>query len=255
TYDGIANNDLRSKNGTIINNNASLEQIHKNFGVTWAIDPSSSLFYYESDQSAKFFAEKNREFIPSFIDPIKEDNSSIRTNCKINATSSSSSWNQAQRACYYDLYMTNDINFGQASLIGVNEILSIRMNQRNPPSFNSLLPLTMNLIHGEQVYLNVSATSEYLVHVVALTDLHRPENATFNQNTGIFQWTAIKGEHYLSVEALDKIYNLKSKHDIIFYVKVSDDETTVASGNGNNNQVNEVNFIILIIVLNFLFYR
>ncbi|CAF1204685.1 unnamed protein product [Rotaria sordida] len=80
TYDGIENNDLRSKNGCIINSNASLEQIHNDFGVTWSIDPSSSLFYYESHQSAKFFEEKNREFVPSFIDPIKNDNSLIRSN-------------------------------------------------------------------------------------------------------------------------------------------------------------------------------
>ena len=44
TYDGRVDNDLRSKNGSIINNTASLEQIHKDFSVTWAIDTSSSLF-------------------------------------------------------------------------------------------------------------------------------------------------------------------------------------------------------------------
>ncbi|CAF5015570.1 unnamed protein product, partial [Rotaria sp. Silwood1] len=245
---------FRGKNIRTISN-ASLERIHNDFGVTWAIDPSSSLFYYESDQSAKFFEEKNRKFVPSFIDPIKEDNSSIRTNCKINAISSPSSWNPAQRACYYDLYMTNDINFGQASLMTGNELLSIRMHQRNPPSFRSSLPLTMNLTHGAHVYLNVSATSEYSSHVVELFELHRPEHAIFNRNTGIFQWTAIKGEHYLSIEALDKTYNLKSKHDITFAVKVIDDENTAAPGKGNNNHVNEANFIILIIGLNVLFYR
>ncbi|CAF1158061.1 unnamed protein product [Rotaria sordida] len=199
--------------------------------------------------------KKNREFVPSFIDPIKNNNSLIRSNCKINATSSPSSWNPAQRACYYDSSMTNDIKFGQASLMTGNELLSIRMHQRNPPSFRSSLPLTMSLTHGAHVYLNVSATSEYPSHVVKLFELHRPEHATFNYNTGIFQWTAIKGEHYLSVEALDETYNLKSKHDITFYVKVIDDGITAAPGKGSNNQVNEVNFIILIIGLNVIFYR
>ncbi|CAF3726113.1 unnamed protein product [Rotaria sordida] len=199
--------------------------------------------------------KKNREFVPSFIDPIKNNNSLIRSNCKINATSSPSSWNPAQRACYYDSSMTNDIKFGQASLMAGNELLSIRMHQRNPPSFRSSLPLTMTLTHGAHVYLNVSATSEYPSHVVKLFELHRPEHSTFNYNTGIFQWTPIKGEHYLSVEALDEIYNLKSKHDITFYVKVIDDGITAAPGKGSNNQVNEVNFIILIIGLNVIFYR
>ena len=91
--------------------------------------------------------------------------------------------------------MTNDINFAQTSLMVGTEILLIRQNQRNPPSFQSLLPLIMNLTEGAQVYLNMSASSEYPSHTVKLVELHRSENATFDQHTGIFQWTAIKGEH------------------------------------------------------------
>ncbi|CAF4774907.1 unnamed protein product, partial [Rotaria sp. Silwood2] len=63
TYDGRADNDLRSQNGSIISSNASPERIHKDFGVTWAIDPSSSLLYYEAGQTPEFFNEKNRVFI------------------------------------------------------------------------------------------------------------------------------------------------------------------------------------------------
>ncbi|CAF1556505.1 unnamed protein product [Rotaria sp. Silwood1] len=269
TYDGNVTNDLRSKNGSIISN-ASLEQIHKDFGVTWAIDPLSSLLYYESDQTPEFFHQKNREFIPSFIDPTTINNVTMRNSCNINATSLSSSWNLAQRTCYYDLYMTNDINLAKASLLAGNELLSIRKNQRNPPLFKSSLPLSMNLIHGNKINLNISATSEYPSNVVQLFELHRPANATFNQYTGIFQWTAIKGEEYLSIEARDITYNLRSRHDIAFYVKANDVTTTTTArtttarttitartttSSASNHLVKETNVIITILGLIVLFSR
>jgi hypothetical protein len=248
TYDGTANNDLRSKNGSIISSNDSLERIHKDFGVTWAIDPTNSLFDYESNQSAEFFQEQNRAFIPSFIDPTTANNSTIHNICKINGTTSPLSWNIAQRTCYYDLSMTNDIIFAQASLIAGNELLSIRENQKNPPSFDSSLPLSMNLKHGDPVSLSISASSEYLSHIVELSELHRPENAIFERNTGIFNWTAIAGEHYLSIEARDTTYNLKSKHDIKFNVNGTG-KPIISPGNGCNSQLNEATFIVLILAM------
>ena len=202
------------------------------------------MFYYESGQTAEFFQEKNHAYVPTFVDPTAADNSSIRNSCQINVTSSPLTWNLAQRACYYDLFMTNDINFAQTSLMAGAELLSILQNQRNPPSFQSSLPLAMNLTVGAQVYLNMSASSEYPSHIVGLVELHRPENATFDQHTGIFQWTAIKGEHYVSIEAHDRTFNLTSKHDIVFNVTTG--KTIFAPGNSSINQINEVSITILI---------
>lgn len=218
-YDGISNNDLQNKNGIIINNSASIKQIHENFGITWAINPSSSLFYYESNQSAEYFAQQNHEFIPSFHDPFAIDNFSFRNSCNINTTFVSSTWNLAQTSCYYDLSMTNDSNFAQASLMIGNELLLNRKRQRNPPAFQLSLPLLMNFTDGEYVRLHITVTSEHLSHDIELFPLHLPKESTFNQNTNMFEWIAVEGEHYLSMEANDKKYNLKSKHDISFYVK------------------------------------
>jgi len=54
-----------------------------------------------------------------------------------------SSWNVGERTCYYDLLMTNDINF-----------------------FRQSIPLVMNLKEGKPVNLAISA-------------LHRPKNSIF----------------------------------------------------------------------------
>jgi hypothetical protein len=250
TYDGMGNNDLRSKNGSIISSNASLEQIHKDFGITWAIDPKTALFYYESDQSADFYEKQNRDFVPSFIDPANSsaNNSFIRSTCKIDSTSSSLSWNVAQRTCYYDLSITKDINFAQASLLAGNELLSIQENQRNPPSFNISLPISMNLKHGDHVQINMSASSEYPLNIVKISALHLPQNAKFDMNTYIFNWVAIKGQDYISIQADDITYNLKSKHDISFNVKDTG-IPIIDPGNSSNSRFNGINYLILILAM------
>ncbi|CAF3630933.1 unnamed protein product [Rotaria sp. Silwood1] len=63
----------------------------------------------------------------------------------------------------------------------------------------------MHLRHGEQVNLNLLASSEYPSHVVELIVLHRPASSTFDNNTGLFKWTALNGEYYVSVRAQLKV--------------------------------------------------
>ena len=283
TYDGTADNDLRSKNGNITSRNASLERIHEDFGVTWAIEPSNTLFYYESDQSAEYFQNRNRAFKPSFSDPTAINNPTIRNACKINATSPTSEWSVAQRACYYDFSVTNDKDFAQASLKAGDELLSIRNNQINLPSFNPSLPLSMDLKHGDPVHFIISATSDNPSHAVGLFVVNLPVNSTFNSTTGSFNWTAIKGEHYVSIEARDQVSNVTSKHDINFNVNAADEpfttpnatnassttpnatdassttrnvtESTTKSNYGVNNQLNYASFIVSILGMIICFYQ
>ncbi|CAF3666345.1 unnamed protein product [Rotaria sp. Silwood1] len=196
--------------------------------------------------------------------------------CKINRTSSPSSWTFAKRTCYYDLSVTNDKSFALTSLKAANEHLLIRENQKNPPVFNKSHPLRSDLIDGQQFILTTSAKSEYLSHTVKLSPLHQPTNSTFNPTTGVFLWKAIKGEHYLSIEARDMTYNLTSKHDIVFYVEpkvtmvvptrsssisIKPSPTTVSSirvkppSTTSNGKKNQATFIISIFGMICLFYR
>lgn len=115
TYDGQSSNDLRTPDGRIVSASASLEEIHRQFGVKWAIPPSRSLFHYESDQSADLFQQQNLNFQPLFDAPIvtAAQNASILAACQIDPTAASSSWTVAQRTCYYDVAVTKDSTFGQ----------------------------------------------------------------------------------------------------------------------------------------------
>jgi hypothetical protein len=252
TYDGTPNNDLRSKNGSIISSNASLERIHKDFGVTWSINPSSSLFYYESNGSAEFFEEQNRLFLPSFVDPTAGNNLTILHSCKINATSLPSSWNVGERTCYYDLLMTNDNNFAEASLKFGIEYSSEQRDKNNPPLFDPSLPIWIDVKHGEPLNLKISTISEYPSHVIQLSALHLPPNSTFNESTGMFKWIAVKGEDYLRIEAHDINTSLKSQHDIVFNVNTTD-QPIVSPVNGLNSPFDGINYSILIFSMIVLF--
>uniref|UniRef100_A0A914PBJ6 Uncharacterized protein n=1 Tax=Panagrolaimus davidi TaxID=227884 RepID=A0A914PBJ6_9BILA len=45
-FNGNKSYDLTSKNGTILDPNSSLQEIHENFGLSWAVTPQTSLFTY-----------------------------------------------------------------------------------------------------------------------------------------------------------------------------------------------------------------
>src|SRR6185369_17258898 len=125
------------------------------------------------------------DFIPSFIDPANSivNNASIRSICKINGVSPPSSWNLAERSCYYDLSMTNDIGFAQTSLKTGTELVSNKVNSRSHPLFNPSLPLHRDLKEGDRVHLIMSASNEYPMNIVVLSSLHLPRNGVFDNST------------------------------------------------------------------------
>ncbi|CAF3942552.1 unnamed protein product, partial [Rotaria sp. Silwood2] len=229
TYDGEPTNDLRAQNGIVVNSNALPEEIHRQFGVTWAIHTDTSLFYYESGQSAEFFENQNRLFVPSFTEPINTaaEDESIRRTCKIASDSASSSWNAAQRTCYYDMSITRDETFAQTSFDAGDEILSIKADLRSPPLFNIELPVSMKAKHGERIHLTIDATSNYSTSVIVLSANHLPNGATFNIQTKVFEWTAIEGEDYVRIRAKDSTYNLTSTHEIVFQVERADESSAI----------------------------
>ncbi|CAF4756479.1 unnamed protein product, partial [Rotaria sp. Silwood2] len=168
----------------------TLEQIHRNFGQTWAINPPLSLFYYESGDSATFYWMQNQNFTPSFLSPQPSPTqiSQTQTTCGI-TSNNQSAWTVAQRTCYYDVAVTNDMSFGRTSLTAGDEVLAIAVDSRNPPVFNSGLQLTINAAPSTLVTLDFSAVSAYTLGVL-YTLLSGPNNCTFDNQTALFTWQA-----------------------------------------------------------------
>ncbi|UJR24531.1 hypothetical protein I4U23_005906 [Adineta vaga] len=244
TYDGNKDNDLRSRNGTVLNSNSSIEQIHKNFGITWAIDPQTSMFSYEPHETAQWFRDQNDNFIPSFAQ-LSSNNSSHRLTCGIDATSPETSWTPAERTCYYDLSVTNDRQFARESLAAGNEFKIMKAPSSIYPVFHSSLPLIMNLNEGDSVKFNVSVSSDNPTHSITLSTIHLPRKATFIVSTHTFIWTAIKGDDYLSIQAHDQTNNLTTKHDITFHV--------TPFHRSNSNDVKGIQLLILILTFFIIF--
>ena len=98
--DGIKDNDLISRNGTLINSNASMIDIHNQFGLTWAISENESLFTYPVGRT--FSSYQNHSFNPGFVIP-ENVSQAIRDVCGTNYE------------CTYDYYVTGDENLGRLS--------------------------------------------------------------------------------------------------------------------------------------------
>lgn len=221
TFDGNTVNDLRLPNGTVVGtaDNMTLEQIHRSFGQMWAINPLYSLFYYESGESAMLYSMQNQNFTPSFTPP-QSASPQVQTTCGINS-SNQSSWTVAQRTCYYDAGVTNDLNFGQSSLNCANRLVEIAIDLRSPPVFNDNLPLTLTVAPSTLLVLNFTAVSPYTT-VVLYSLVTGPLNCTFNNQTAIFTWQAPSvpiNDTIVTITCQDALYNLTSTVDVVIRVQ------------------------------------
>jgi hypothetical protein len=220
-YDGNSANDLRNKNGQVIPSNSTTEQIHRQFGTTWDIDPTKSMMYYEHNETALFYSQQNINYTPLFSLPTPSNDNLARQICHIDPESDSSTWTTAQWTCFFDLTVTNDQAFAQSSFVASQELQEIRESQRNPPEFDSSLPLEMSVTIGSKVNLHFKAISEFSETILYEAE-RSPEGSTFNRATGVFEWqvpkTFDKDRTPVRVRAQDNKYNLTSSHEVLLYI-------------------------------------
>ena len=224
-YDNDQNNDLRAQNGTIVglSNTLSPEQIHREFGQTWTINPVRSLFYYENGDSAWIYANQNNLYVPSFVPPnppLSRMNATFAT-CGIDPTSTNRSiWTLSQQTCYYDMAVTNNSAMGQASSLAAENVLQAIDDQRYPPEFNSNLPSTMTVNVSTPITIDFTAVSQY-TSSITYNLLQGPPTASFNSTTARFNWERpdlSDNNTVVRVSARDAVYNLLSTHEILIYV-------------------------------------
>ncbi|CAF1275999.1 unnamed protein product [Adineta ricciae] len=237
SYDGNPSNDLRDSSGNIVGTTDTLstEQIHQLFGMTWAIDPVRSHFYYESGDNASFYSFQNQIYRPTFNVSINSSNdSNARDACGIlsNATDSSL-WSFAQRTCYYDIAVTGDIAFGRSSRQTAEQQFEQREAMRNSPKFNSDLSLTRSVRVGEQVQISFQATSEFSL-TIHYKLLHAPNGSSLDGLTGEFNWkvpdeTEISKKIPVEVSAQDATYNLTSTYEVLLEIQPKSNALALAT--------------------------
>ncbi|CAF1024932.1 unnamed protein product [Adineta steineri] len=227
SYDGNPLNDLRDSSGILVGTVDALspQEIHELYGMTWAINPVRSLFYYESGDNATFYSSQNQNYRPVFhVDITGPLELSAREACGIplNATDSLL-WSPIQRTCYYDISVTGDVDFGRVSREAAEQQVEQREAMRNPPKFNSALSLTRSVRVGEQVDISFQATSEFSSNIIYKL-LHGPNGATLSEATGHFEWKVPEKMETTSkipvqVSAQDTAYNLMSTYEVLFEVQ------------------------------------
>jgi len=221
SYDRNSNNDFRARNGSIINHADSfdMEKIHRNFGQTWMIDPQYSLFFYERDSSAQFYQNESLTFTPIFSLPDLPNDQYNRTihACHIDPTSTNQSqWTFAQRTCFFDIAITDDISFGQISEQIVQKLDQIKIDQQISSPFNLDLPTIQYIRCPGEVLLpfkvlntNMSQVTYHLVH--------GPQRASIDKVTGIFSWftaSPMWDDVLVIVAAHDEYSRVISKREI-----------------------------------------
>jgi hypothetical protein len=224
-YDNDPTNDFRAQNGSIIipDNPFALEEIHHLFGETWAIDPDYSLFYYETGDSPLFYFNQNLIYQPSFSLP---DLSTTQINstyeiCNIDTSSTDqSTWTFSQSTCYYDIAVTHDLSFGQASKLAADTAVEIAIDQRSSPEFNSALPFALTINEATNLVLNFTATSPYSL-TIWYTLLQGPPDSIFDNQTALLYWqtsSSIESDTIVRVMAQDSKYSLSTIHELVVQI-------------------------------------
>jgi hypothetical protein len=252
-FDNNPINDLRAQNGTIVGqpSGLSLEQIHRQFGQTWVINPARSLFHYESGDSASFYANQTVLYTPSFVSPTAAPGqmSLALAACNINALSTNqSAWTVAQKTCYYDIAVTNDVSLGVSSRTAADTVAQVASDQRSPPEFNGNLSLVLTVPRSSPVSIDFTAVSPYSANIVYALE-HGPSTATFNNQTALFEWqtTASSGnETLVRVTARDTQYGLISRHELVVRLAGTANITTTSSGQSFIHQASIVSVVCML---------
>ena len=224
-YDQNPNNDLQTSNGTILGpvDSLTLEQIHRQFGQSWSINPLNSLFYYETGDSAAYYSNQSRVYVPSFTspDPPASQLSATLSACQIDSQSTNrSQWTIAQQTCFYDIATSNDVSLGQASTRASESLAQISADQRFPPEFNLNLPLTFTVDNLSPITIDFTAVSPYSSSII-YNLVQAPASASFDNQTAQFSWqnpSANDSGAVVRVTAQDTRYNLLSTHELVFNI-------------------------------------
>uniref|UniRef100_A0A914QCC9 Uncharacterized protein n=1 Tax=Panagrolaimus davidi TaxID=227884 RepID=A0A914QCC9_9BILA len=135
-FNGNKSDDLTSKNGTILDPNSSLQEIHENFGLSWAVTPQTSLFTYFGGKNFADF--NNLNFTPTFSFNTSAVSNSVQDICK-------NDW-----SCLFDYFYTSNLDLANFTLIS---------NQNYENTINILnknIQMCPILIPPENGYLKLS---------------------------------------------------------------------------------------------------
>ncbi|XP_070567838.1 sushi domain-containing protein 2-like isoform X2 [Ptychodera flava] len=110
TWNDDPDDDLLTPEGNQVPANSSLRDIHYNFGVTWAISPEDSLFYYRPGQDVN--ASTDLTYEPIFELPPTNDSSEAASVCG------------ESLQCLFDYIVTGDQETAMGSRVAVDSYIT-----------------------------------------------------------------------------------------------------------------------------------
>ncbi|KAL5010333.1 hypothetical protein ScPMuIL_012638 [Solemya velum] len=222
-YDNNPDNDLVTADGKTLDSSITEEELFYQFGQTWQVSPSESIFIYTPERDAAYYAQP--DFTPIFLSSFKE----------VEIVGAEAICGNTDKDCVYDYLLTNDIlvanntkNLNEKALddkelLGnIIPALSITGDVENNEihaTINDTLSFNVNIING-------SPGSEVVI-------LNKPSGDFTYQSTtattGVITWTLTTLEPFnFSLTARDGLYGLNGSELVL---------TVVLCGGCSNNGV------------------
>uniref|UniRef100_A0AC35EXF5 Uncharacterized protein n=1 Tax=Panagrolaimus sp. PS1159 TaxID=55785 RepID=A0AC35EXF5_9BILA len=167
-FNGNKSDDLTNKNGTILDPNSSLQEIHENFGLSWAVTPQTSLFTYFGGKNFADF--NNLNFTPTFSFNTSAVSNSVQDICK-------NDW-----SCLFDYFYTSNLGLANFTLI------STQSYENTINILNKNIQMCPTLIPPENGYLKLSNYfKDSKANFGCFTNYTLSKNANFTCDNN-FQW-------------------------------------------------------------------
>ncbi|KAL3837614.1 hypothetical protein ACJMK2_022960 [Sinanodonta woodiana] len=191
-YDGDPNNDFIFPNGTVLDGNAT-ERTLFNYGISWSIDATESVFIYSRGKSHTDFDHKN--FTPKFFDEATPEQINSATKyCDTNAE------------CVYDFIMTSS-ELVASNTITVQKIAgNITMEVSNQiPSLSFDGNRTLNVTNNQTISLTFKANDDGPVTFRIETNTVDAQFVYRDDRTAVLNFTLGSRDNHcdLSVTAVD----------------------------------------------------
>nr|XP_032817930.1 mucin-4-like isoform X2 [Petromyzon marinus] len=149
-FNGNKTDDFQASNGTILPFDGttlpSESRIFYEFGSTWKVTSSSSLFQYGSGESWDIF--NNNNFVPTFYEQLLSESKNLDTitsTCKGN------------QDCIFDVLSTGDLDFGKATVQASDTFMSEnKIISNSPPNITGRNIIQTRLNEASSVQLAVT---------------------------------------------------------------------------------------------------
>ncbi|XP_071940998.1 mucin-like protein [Antedon mediterranea] len=185
-YNDNKNDDLTTPNGTTYSVDSNERKLF-NFGETWRSSPTSSLFYYNLNESWNHFNDIH--FVPVFLDELNTSSNSTVNSFGFSNTNAAQDICGTDLSCQYDVLATGDENLAKNTKeTNSNNKDAAEKLENFPPKFTDV-PQQLNVTVNQTI--NMTIVAEDPENGNLTYSLESGSEASIDTQSGQFMWTPV----------------------------------------------------------------